>query len=506
MKKIICFALCAVMMMGVLAACQKTPESPIVVGKDQDELLDKAQQNTPDESEPDTPLAERLGIPEVYGAELETRNEKLIIRIDGEIQAPAVSQIPIVRTQAADFSQEIVSLIFDRLCAGRNMTEVPQQPTKGEIEKEIINYRRGLGDPEYADSPDVLRFYEEEIARLEKLHPTAPETNEAIPCTGMLHEIQQTNHQYHITLTYNGLNAYEEQTQAVFWVQNNNDLQQGVFHERRDENGNVIGGGGMNVRRNAYMNFMTEAAYKNFTQHPLQGVMDETITPQEAQGKLMMTPAEARAVAESLLAGTGMVVRGIYLTDDANMGQFDNRVSPAEEYAYKLYCVREVQGVPQSVLRGESASPTEGFALAPSWSYEMLQILIGDGGVISFDWTSPHSVGETVIESPALLAFSEIMSIGEKMLPITQISARDMEFYERVEITVDHIALEYQRITEQNSIENGLLIPVWSFYGTQLNTDTKGETFFEHNGVFDPLLLLTINAIDGSVIDWALGY
>ncbi len=53
-------------------------------------------------------------------------------------------------------------------------------------------------------------------------------------------------------------------------------------------------------------------------------------------------------MAESILAGTDMVVRKIELTDDANLGNYDGKVSPAESYAYRIYCVRQTQGIAQS--------------------------------------------------------------------------------------------------------------------------------------------------------------
>lgn len=50
MKRIIYLLLTALMFIGMLSACQKTPESPIVIGKNLDKLLEKAQ-GTEDVSE-----------------------------------------------------------------------------------------------------------------------------------------------------------------------------------------------------------------------------------------------------------------------------------------------------------------------------------------------------------------------------------------------------------------------------------------------------------------------
>lgn len=57
------------------------------------------------------------------------------------------------------------------------------------------------------------------------------------------------------------------------------------------------------------------------------------------------------------------------------------------------------------------------------------------------------------------------------------------------------------RVFEQGSAENGLLIPVWNFYGTRQRTFTDGETDETIPGI-----MLSINAVDGSIIDRALGY
>jgi hypothetical protein len=142
----------------------------------------------------------------------------------------------------------------------------------------------------------------------------------------------------------------------------------------------------------------------------------------------------------------------------------------------------------------------------PIWDYENLEIYIGNEGLISFIWRSPHTIGDTLVEDASLLPFEEIMKIFNKMMPITADPAIAKEYYQSVEINIDRIVLELQRITEQNSIENGLLVPVWNFYGTSTYTDKSGEIIPRYNGLFDPQSLLTINAIDGTIIDVTRGY
>lgn len=501
MKRMIAFTLIALLLLTT--ACQPTPESPIVIGKDQGIMLEQAQQMP----QPGISLQERLACPERYVDELELSNEIVTVHIDAKVSVPNVDKISVMRIHATDFSQEITSLMFDRLCDGLNMLEVQQTLTKGQIEETILDLKHSIEDPEYADSEFLLDWYAQEITRLEKLYPSAPETLTPIPCDGTLSNIYVMNPVLQITYQYTGIDAYDEQTQAKFYIRNNTDLQQGVHIERKDKDGKVIGGGGMAVKRDAYMHYSTQEGFKNFAQHPMLRIVNEEAIPAEAEGKLSMTPAQARRTVEAILEGTDMAIQAIYLTDDENMGNFDGKVSAAETYVYRVYCVRQTKGVMQSFIRDMAMPADDGtIAMAPSWEYERMEMFIGNDGVISLSWTSPHTMGDIVVGDAHLLSFEEIMNIFNKMLPLTLETAPSIQFYKGVEIEIDHIVLEQQRIIEQNSIENGLLVPVWNFYGTRKNIDESGETNLDHNGVFDPCCLLTINAIDGSIIDIGRGY
>ena len=56
------------------------------------------------------------------------------------------------------------------------------------------------------------------------------------------------------------------------------------------------------------------------------------------------------------------------------------------------------------------------------------------------------------------------------------------------------------RVTEQDIGTRGLLIPVWDFFGSY--EDSRGTVFSESSY----RSMLTINAIDGSIIDREIGF
>ena len=68
---------------------------------------------------------------------------------------------------------------------------------------------------------------------------------------------------------------------------------------------------------------------------------------------------------------------------------------------------------------------------------------------------------------------------------------------------IEKVTLTLRRIMEQNNAENGFFVPVWDFYGTTQTTykNEPPSEFFSNNRP-----LLTINAIDGTVIDLNRGY
>ena len=68
-------------------------------------------------------------------------------------------------------------------------------------------------------------------------------------------------------------------------------------------------------------------------------------------------------------------------------------------------------------------------------------------------------------------------------------------------ITVTAVRLGLMRIIEKDNNDTAYLVPVWDFFGTY---DSDGGTLVIGEDGYETLL--TINAVDGSVIDRTLGY
>ena len=109
MRKICIFILSVVLL---CAGCQKTPEAPIVVGKDQQQMIEKAQEvvsyatNAPTAG---VDWAARLGAPEKYATKLTSAGGHLAVDVDAKVILPEV-EIPVVRVTPYLFTDEDVRL------------------------------------------------------------------------------------------------------------------------------------------------------------------------------------------------------------------------------------------------------------------------------------------------------------------------------------------------------------------------------------------------------------
>ena len=159
--------------------------------------------------------------------------------------------------------------------------------------------------------------------------------------------------------------------------------------------------------------------------------------------------------------------------------------------------------VSESALSAAKAAGAAETAIAAAIIIAM--ILVDKDGIESMTYSNPYTIGNIKTENLNLLSFSEIMKIYEKMMVVT--NADNMQYENSRVYNIDRIVLGYARIYEPSTdAHTGILIPVWDFFGSMTSeSEYNGET--ESNTSKDPNeSFLTINAVDGSIIDRNLGY
>lgn len=486
-QRIACILAALTLLAG--SGCGQAEETPATV-KTNTELL-VAQATAASTKSDDRPLREQLGAPERYTAELTGAGGKLTISIDAPVVVPQ-GDLPILRAQAAEFTQEQVSKAFSTLCGKTPMFLSSDVMTKSEIEAAIAAHEKNLEDESLQQAD--RDFEEQMIAELQKAYPAAPETKEQTPTDGTLQKRMETLGGKQIG--YSCLDAISEDGRIQFSVRNDSDAAEALT-ETTKENGKVVAWSTMPVRRAAAMLYLDNsgAQVENALQLNRRVERGDAIAA-DAAG-LVTTPAEAYASAERLLEQLGlaeeMAVSDVFLTPGYYLDG-----SSGKPWCYAVFCTRLIGGIPCASLPNAQISTDE--RTQAEWGYESLQMTVTDSGISFFQWYSLLTITGTESERAVLKPFSDIAEIAESTLPLAYETHTARSYIEKTSVVIDRVTLSLQRISDQSQFDGGLLVPVWNFYGSCTDARIHDETETICG------TMLSINAVDGSVIDVRAGY
>lgn len=165
------------------------------------------------------------------------------------------------------------------------------------------------------------------------------------------------------------------------------------------------------------------------------------------------------------------------------------------------------------------------------WAPDYLELTWAGGHLVSLTCMVPMEISDYSDESLFLLPFEEIRqifenTIGEKMTgqgaevprflsEFEDLFAVALQYpevaFQNLEISISEVRLSYMRIREEEELtpgaEEGILIPVWDFYGTWTGTDTdENGTVVGEKMESEDVSLLTIDARDGTILQRMVGY
>ena len=119
------------------------------------------------------------------------------------------------------------------------------------------------------------------------------------------------------------------------------------------------------------------------------------------------------------------------------------------------------------------------------YSFETMYFRITDQGVEQFIWNSPMELGEKQAENVTLLDYSQIEDIFKNQMALKLADVEDTTV-----IHVNEIKFGLMRVLNKDKQDEFTLVPTWDFI-----SDVYGRSS-----------ILTINAIDGSILDRRYGY
>ena len=151
-----------------------------------------------------------------------------------------------------------------------------------------------------------------------------------------------------------------------------------------------------------------------------------------------------------------------------------------------------------------------------SWPMDSIFISVGGDGILSFTWFSPSAEPVVKESQTALMSFDEIASIANTMLPVVVVGPKETSlvdldringFDTHMDVEITKVSLTLMRIRDKGSLQ-GTIVPVWDFWGTwnwyEPREDATESMKKGANYTTQPML--TLNAIDGSVVSRLLGY
>ena len=489
---------CILLALLLLAGCQPTPGDTLVVGKNQAEMLEKASK-AEQENEAAASISERVAAPEMFV--FNTTQGSVTITANAPVFVPDAHKMPILNVARDVFSQQTVDQYWRALIGDEPMWEWSDQPTKGDIQQMIINQRQWQAD-EKTTGTDKQNI-DDRIDELETLYANAPETTDVTNASSTLREkLNWDPVSASLDTCYMGTSAYNAKSRAE-WGADGIGKYFGVKNPwTGPENG---------IKPDtsaAILNFETSTLENNYFKSVL--IDENTALDDSIKEVLKMTPKEAKKKVEAFLqeTGTPMKVYSIALNSD----EYPEEGKPARHYAYDVQCVRMVGELPVAIDSAANAAWFgEGYnpmSIAPaytaSWDNERMTLRLDDDGFIEIVWLGPLHVMDSQVEDCSLLPFEEVAEKFNRMVFASY--APNIEDGYSLAMEVTAVRLEMMRVRKQDAdptLFEGLLIPVWNFYGPMTITDGSKKQV----GMTSPnSRVLSVNAVDGSIVDSRSGY
>lgn len=510
-KQIISIGLIAAML--AFTGCQKSPENSIVKNKDFDKMVEEAQ-------------GEEGGVSDVadmaeydsYQDSFSDESLGVTVQVDAKVDIPKTDQMSVTRIRQKEISQEFLDQVKEALMPGIDLCDgsMLHTATKSSIEEEIREYKRYIEEveAEFAagemdeESLEVYRQeYQQSIDELQQQYEAAPAEVSLTdyPSDGKFHPVsellaQNPDSGYYLwqnDLNKNGSVYYgagegADGRRHVLYAQNNEDYGNCLRYENSKEDYPSITSVAVNSPLSG--NGMAGDVWKASGEPVMaaEGEWDEMRPVADEPAELSLEEAQGKA--DALIQQ--LELKDYQCYDKDLCCQYRSLADGVLEYRsiYVFQYLRNQDGVfVNNEGKSKFMDDWQGDDYVKrQWPGESVLVYVNDSGIAGFYYLAPIETVETVVEKSQMKSFEEIKDIFRQMIIVT--NARQEA---DCDIHIDRVVLRYTRISEENSFDTGLLVPVWDFEGSITSNTAK---------ISESGSLLTVNAIDGSVIDKELGY
>ncbi len=496
---VLCF--CTVLL---FFGCKEAPETSIIKDKDFSQMIEDAQMSvdgshTSDDNQIVKP-EELVGKYETYKTTIVEETLGVTVNVDAKVNIPDIEKMSVLRVSQQEITQELTDKVIAEFFGDKQLCDgsKTKTKTKSDIEAQIRRVRESIEEATRNGNSELVKRMQDSLANLEALYENTPDDIDYadFPHDGKLKSVSEEykknpNDPYYswlYTLAPNGsaVCAVSDGKDGCFdtlLIYNTEDYANQIMYTKRYDDYDGLG----------LMQYLTNG------KTPIAGE-----NTSDANSTLKLSKEEAVAQAEETLNNLGITGFDLFsggkyidtVYDDyyTYYGEgFNNTTSKRQSY-YILSYIRKIDGA--FVLDGETkfADSWQGNQYSKRvWPDEKIEFCINDNGIVGFSYIAPIKITETVVDNSSIKSFEKIKETFEKMMPITYASTKEYRT-----ISIDTVSFGYVRISEKDSFDTGLLVPVWDFIGPSLYPDKpdvpEKETY------------MTINGIDGSIIDRQLGY
>lgn len=420
-------------------------------------------------SESSSPLSERF--PRSFTGQWTGEEGCLNVSADAVIEVPEADNMPTAAVKRRAFTQQEADRMIEAFLDGGALYE-DRGMTKSQVQERLDEYRAmERGElPLSLDGDRTMEDLAEIISRWEKYLEEAPEDGEFTE----------------VSTEFRPAGVYDEQIMGY------------GFSEGEKCYLNIYN----------YSDWLSEVVFSLDGFGRMDGDYSQSVKDLEEPLENSMTEAEAIAIADSVIAGLEIENMVRQHTEEVFFHSFES-----DEFVgtgYKLIYMRSLGGVPLAYTEKNGLSVEEGAPFYKMWGYEKITICVSDGRLVYFNWINPYETPVVDAAPAKLMPFEDIGDIFGKMILVTNDDISEINRKNGFDIVhnfnVDKVQLNLMRIRDKDNFEEGRIVPVWDFWAkTGVTVPDEDYSHLVYDGEYYEVVL-TLNAIDGTVIDRGLGY
>lgn len=457
------------MMIIIVTACHQTPEQGAVTQKGSGILEEGILQT----ASPVEPSDSETYAPESWKYEKEYSSGHRLV-IDASIDNMSLAGIPVISVKERPFKEgDQLKDIVKIFCPNAKVYDVGMLLTKSQIEENIIMFKEDLyklkserdqkdgGSNQVMDYQAAEEWLNSEIARLEEEYKTAPSDS----------DLEEANFEFKFAE-----DSYQSNLKAI--------------------EGDRI------VRLN-FVNWNIDGGTYSGSEFSMQDEKYENTDALETFADPALLLGDAAFANERKRVDQCLQAMGIDYMELDSVTKNTN--------GYQYYYTRSEKGFAEiytNVYLGTPQNEPEGMIFKELFKPEYLEVITQRGQIVRIFWKNPTEVTKEDNNNVKVIPWSKVQEIFLQQIdriltpePMSNVDEKNATvFPEATEININRIELGLTKVLMHESQNDYKLIPTWNFMGYD-------KTFVEPDVTPGAdVCFVTINAIDGTIIDRGLMY